>query len=384
MIYNTQLSLYISLYYFAAFFSLEANDGSNVQVTCETLLSEEVPDFGGPQRQFRPRPVTSSPSVDHEVATATHLPAAAEDAAMPEKGNNDNGFNDYVKTSQRQQDSANAAADHAGFRLHDIEVMPVQPWLPAWLDDDDESAGNEPEAANVTADGDRQPSTRSPVGDPRQPFNAAGRRPAVSGSVGAADVIAQQGNPVAAGVPFLHRGQLVEHRIQDIGRGVNNHQNNYWFDLDNETRKSAAAIVGDGSEIFENRDFSRARESLKYNVDEGVSSLYCAPGVLSQTPGARSRRSSVRAQSYLTGSDACEKFNRQTCNIRTRVPFFGTRTWTWTRGLRTRTRRLGTRLQVCHSDDNESMIDPFACTRPVFELPGGLNPPQLFAQPPQT
>jgi hypothetical protein len=251
-------------------FSFEANDGSDVKVTCEKLWSEELPDFHGPQRPFRPRPATSPSSVEHEAAAATLLPAAPENPAMPANNGNENGFEGHIKTSERHQELANTASDEAGFRLHDIEMIPVQPWLPAWFDDDDD-ASNEPEASNATGDEHRQLSTPSPVDSLRQPSNAAGRRPPVAGSVDSTEVVSQHRNPVAAGVPFLHRGQLVEHRVQDISKGINSHQNNYWFDFDNETRKSAAAIVGDGSEIFENRDFSRARESLKYNVDEGLS-----------------------------------------------------------------------------------------------------------------
>lgn len=73
-------------------------------------------------------------------------------------------------------------------------------------------------------------------------------------------------------LPFLHRVQPIEHRIQNNGEDNHNNNNNNikWLDVvDNDTaaKKSAAAFVG--GDVFENRDFSRGRESLKYNVDEG-------------------------------------------------------------------------------------------------------------------
>jgi len=248
-------------------FCLKGSDGSKVSITCEMLWSEEIADLGGPPNNYRPKPVTSeTATVSRDVVIATASSSSTLDAMTRQQSSqvgtsgdhNSKGY-DYESTlNDRRRDDDDAMPKENEFRLHDVEVLSAQPWLP-WPDEDEEG---ELEADNMTVASRLSTSVERVAADDLQQSTANNERRRKE-DIDLATVYTRSRESTTPGQTFYHRGQLVEHRVQE------NYSHDHWLGFD-EMRKSAAAFIGEGSEIFENHDFSRARKSLKLNVDEGL------------------------------------------------------------------------------------------------------------------
>ena len=242
------------------------SEGSKVKVTCETLWSEEVADIGGPPNNYRPKPVTSaSPSVNRDVITTTATSSihGVTSQVKTSSGHSARSYDYFTSLIDRRR-SDDVRANENEFQLHDVEVLSAQPWLP-WPDEDD----GEPET-NSTVVGSRSTSSLDRVAED-QTWNE--RQLQRVGAEILADADTRFLDSTTSGQPFLHRVEehLVEHRVSE------NYSHDRWSDFD-EMKKSAAAFIAHGSEIFENHDLRRAHHSLKFNVDEGRCLHACSHG----------------------------------------------------------------------------------------------------------